>query len=161
MDQISPDLENIILNHHLHSQRSYDVQPDRLAMREQGGQVTHNKEQMLEQRRSHSLIKDIHQLLLSSLMSSADHLKNCSEDVEARNEAFWFRGGIAPDKNMIKKREGTQKMQKKLREKGWKYNTGDGLRRMMTDEELHAPYDRAIQYLGRSCKILYNVLTLD
>ena len=30
------------------------------------------------------------------------------EDVDARVEGFWFRGGIQPDKSMIKKREGLQ-----------------------------------------------------
>ena len=37
------------------------------------------------------------------------------EDYDARNEAFWFRGGIQPDKSMIKKREGTKKMLDKHR----------------------------------------------
>ena len=87
-------------------------------------------------------------------MTNAEHLTNCSEDFNARNEAFWFRGGIAPDKNMIQKREGTQKMHKRLREKGWMYNTGDGLRRMMSDEEVQAPYERAIQYIGSDFMIL-------
>ena len=31
------------------------------------------------------------------------------EDYEARQEAFWFRGGIRPDKLMLKKREGLVK----------------------------------------------------
>jgi hypothetical protein len=38
-----------------------------------------------------------------------------AEDYLPRNEAFWFRGGILPDKAMIKKREGTLKLQKKHR----------------------------------------------
>ena len=39
-------------------------------------------------------------------------------------------------------------MQKKMRDKGWMYNTVDGLRREMTDEEILQPYERALQYLG-------------
>jgi hypothetical protein len=38
-----------------------------------------------------------------------------AEDHMARNEAFWFRGGILPDKAMIKKKEGALKAHKKKR----------------------------------------------
>ena len=65
-----------------------------------------------------------------------------------RNEAFWFRGGIQPDARMVSKREGTQKMQKRLRDRGWKYYTEDGLRRAMTQDQVSEPYERALQYTG-------------
>ena len=45
-------------------------------------------------------------MLSRHLAASNPHLVDSSEDFNARNEAFWFRGGIGPDKSMIKKREG-------------------------------------------------------
>ena len=77
------------------------------------------QEHNLEKQRSHTLIKNIHQELMRHLMPGQDHLESCSEDQNARNEAFWFRGGMDPDNKMIRKREGTQKMQKKMKERGW------------------------------------------
>ena len=84
------------------------------------------------------------------MMTSTDHLQKASEDIESRNESFWFRGGIQPDARMLSKREGTQKMHKKLRERGWRYNTDDNLRRPMSDEEVQEPYERALQYTGQN-----------
>ena len=103
---------------------------------------------ILEKKRGQTLVMNIHQAVMARLMDSALHLNTCSQDTETRNEAFWFRGGIHPDVSMIKKREGTKKMQKSIREKGLKYPSGDGLRRVMTEEELLQPYERAIQYSG-------------
>jgi len=91
---------------------------------------------------------NIHQAIMARLMDSTLHLNTCSQDIESRNEAFWFRGGIHPDVSMVKKREGTKKMQKRIREKGMKHPSGDGLRREMTEEEVMQPYERAIQYSG-------------
>ena len=105
---------------------------------------------ILEAKRSQTLIKNIHQALMTTMMTSRDHLQKASEDMESRNESFWFRGGIQPDKRMLSKRLGTQKMQKKLRDRGWKYNTEDNLRRPMADEEVYEPYERALQYTGQN-----------
>ena len=52
-------------------------------------------------------------MLSRHLAASNPHLVDCSEDFNARNEAFWFRGGIGPDKSMIKKREGRKNFEEK------------------------------------------------
>ena len=119
-------------------------------MREPYGDTWAGRQHVLEARRSQTLIKNIHQALMTSMMTSRDHLQKASEDFESRNESFWFRGGIQPDARMLSKREGTQKMQRRLRDRGWRYNTEDNLRRVMTDEEVKEPYDRQIQYTGQN-----------
>ena len=53
------------------------------------------------------------QVLSRHLAPSNPHLLDSSEDFNARNEAFWFRGGIGPDKSMIKKREGRKKFEER------------------------------------------------
>lgn len=150
LEKIAPNIENIILNHHLHTERSYEVLPDKVPMREPYGETWESRQHVLEAKRSQTLIKNIHQSLMTSMMMSRDHLQKASEDFQSRNESFWWRGGIQPDARMLSKREGTQKMQKKLRDRGWKYNTEDGLRRVMTDEEVREPYDRSMQYKGQN-----------
>ena len=40
-------------------------------------------------------------------------------------------------------------MQKKVRERGWHYaSSEDGLRPVISDEQILEPYDRALQYVG-------------
>ena len=119
-------------------------------MREPWADPYAGRQHVLEAKRSQTLIKNIHQALMTTMMTSTDHLQKASEDMESRNESFWFRGGIQPDARMLSKRQGTQKMQKKLRERGWRYNTEDNLRRPMTDEEVQEPYERALQYTGQN-----------
>ena len=151
LDQIAPNIENIILNHHLHSQREYEVLNDRVPMRETHATHWMGKEHILAARRSRTLVTSIHQAVLAQLLPRADHLMTASEDREARNEAFWFRGGIQPDKVMIQKRKGTQKMEKKARDKGYlnpHRHSVDRRRQVMTDDQIQAPYDRALQYMG-------------
>ena len=139
MDQISPNIEKIILNHHLHSQREYEVETDRVPLRETAKTSSWTAaEHLLEAKRGATLTRNIHQVLMTHLMSEAEHLHNCSEDMSSRNEAFWFRGGMDPDKNMLQKRWGTQKKDKEIRKKGWMYHTVDGLKKVMTDEEVKA-----------------------
>lgn len=123
---------------------------DKVPMREPFGDPYLGRGHVLEAKRSQTLIKNIHQALMTTMMTSRDHLQKASEDMESRNESFWFRGGIQPDKRMLSKRLGTQKMQKKIRDRGWKYYTEDNLRRPMTDEELQEPYERALQYTGQN-----------
>ena len=55
----------------------------------------------------------LHQVLSNHLAPRIPHLMDSSEDFNARNEAFWFRGGIGPDKSMIKKREGRRNFEEK------------------------------------------------
>ena len=133
----------------MHSQREYEVETDKVPLREVGARSWTAAEHLLEAKRSQTLVRNIHQVLMTHLMSEAEHLHNCSEDMSTRNEAFWFRGGMNPDKNMLLKRLGTQKKDKELRERGWMYpQTVDGLKKVMTDEEVRAPYERCLQYLG-------------
>ena len=61
----------------------------------------------------HPLSSPLHQVLSNHLAPSIPHLMDSSEDFNARNEAFWFRGGIGPDKSMIKKREGRRNFEEK------------------------------------------------
>ena len=53
-----------------------------------------------------------------------------------------------PDVSMVKKREVTNKMQKNIHEKGLRDPSEDGLRHVMTEEEVLQPYERALQYSG-------------
>ena len=142
------DIEKVILNHYLHSQREYEIPNDRIPLREPRAIYWDDCKHILEKKRGQTLVLNIHQAIMARLMDSSPHLNTCSQDIESRNEAFWFRGGIHPDVAMVKKREGTKKMQKRIREKGIKYPSEDGLRREMTEEEVLQPYERAIQYSG-------------
>ena len=63
--------------------------------------------------RLHPLSPPHHQVLSNHLAPRIPHLMDSSEDFNARNEAFWFRGGIGPDKSMIKKREGRRNFEEK------------------------------------------------
>ena len=148
LDQVSIDIEKVILNHYLHSQREYEVSNDRIPKQEIGAVHWGSTQHLLEKKRGETLVKNIHQAVMSRLMASNLHLQDCSQDFNSRNEAFWFRGGVQPDVPMLKKRVGTQKFQKRQREKGYKYPSEDGLRRVMTDEEVVEPYERAIQFTG-------------
>ena len=148
LDQVSLDIEKVILNHYLHSQREYEIPNDRIPLREPHATYWEDCKHILEKKRGQTLVMNIHQAIMARLMDSTLHLNTCSQDIESRNEAFWFRGGIHPDVSMVKKREGTKKMQKRIREKGMKHPSGDGLRREMTEEEVMQPYERAIQYSG-------------
>ena len=148
LDQVSLDIEKVILNHYLHSQREYEIPNDRIPLREERATYWEDSKHVLEKKRGQTLVRNIHQAILARLMDSALHLKTCSQDIESRNEAFWFRGGIHPDVAMVKKREGTKKMQNRIRDKGMKYPSEDGLRRAMTDEDVVQPYERALQYSG-------------
>ena len=148
LDQVSLDIEKVILNHYLHSQREYEVPNDRIPLREPRATYWEDCKPMLEKKRGQTLVMNIHQAIMARLMDSTLHLNTCSQDLQSRNEAFWFRGGIHPDVSMVKKREGTKKMQKNIREKGLRYPSEDGLRRVMTEEEVLQPYERAIQYSG-------------
>ena len=139
LDQVSLDIEKVILNHYLHSQREYEIPNDRIPLREPHATYWEDCKHILEKKRGQTLVMNIHQAIMARLMDSTLHLNTCSQDIESRNEAFWFRGGIHPDVSMVKKREGTKKMQKRIREKGMKHPSGDGLRREMTEEEVMQP----------------------
>ncbi|XP_023334071.1 39S ribosomal protein S30, mitochondrial [Eurytemora carolleeae] len=88
---------------------------------------------------SRNLVKKIHEVLYSHLSSSHPHIRDSVEDYDARNEAFWFRGGIQPDKSMLKKREGTKKMLDKHRARV-SYQVKE-----FGDEKVKEPYERALQ----------------
>ena len=64
------------------------------------------------------LVRKIHEVIMNRLDTEVEHLNKCTEDINARNDAFWFRGGVNPDKSMVKKREGRKKLDNEFVEKG-------------------------------------------
>jgi hypothetical protein len=105
----------------------------------------------------------LHQVVCRHLARTTPHLATSSEDFAARNEAFWFRGGIGPDKSMIKKREGFRTFQQTefadlgKRRTAW---TPHGIRQDAVDDDgnlqfpvptktsVMEPFERALQYEG-------------
>jgi len=152
VNEIAPFVEQTILNHSLYSEHSFEVENDFLPMRDSlAVNIPEGNPGALaavERKRNNVLVRAIHQIIMGSLLGKVMHLEKCSEDFCARNEAFWFRGGIGPDKNMVKKRVGNQKNRKDLRDKGHHIRGGDGKISDITDEEIMEPYERALQFKG-------------
>jgi len=153
VDQIAPLVEQIVINDQLYSERGPEVSNDLMPLQDHravywGGGKTYK----LEQFRSEQLITKVHQMVSTLLAGEKDgqHLQAASEDFKARNEAFWFRGGINPDKSMLKKREGTKKSQQRTRDRGYKISGNDGRLSVMSDTEVTAPYERALQFEGKN-----------
>jgi len=164
-EELGPVVERVILDHLLHTQHGFTVPTDRVPLREIGAvHWPEGRQAKLQEKLSKSLIKRIHATVLAKLAKEVDHLRDCSEDISSRNEAFWFRGGIEPDKSMLRKREGTQKMQQQLRDKGLRVGgtSGDDQGRwpVMSDEQVMEPYQRCMQYLGQNLVQLRSHLPL-
>jgi len=153
VDNIAPIVEQIVLNDQLYSEQGREVENDLVpkvdhrAVYWEGGRAY-----KLQQFKSEQLMIKLHQVVSTVLAGEkeGEHLQTVSEDFKSRNEAFWFRGGINPDKSMLKKREGTKKLKEKHREKGYKVTGGDGLHPAMTDSDVTAPYERALQFMGEN-----------
>jgi len=149
VDELAPLIEQTILNHSLYSESAEDVPTDALPMRDMfANHWPEGKAFLLKQVQSKALVRSIHQIVMGSLVGRAEHLEGCSEDFDARNDAFWFRGGVGPDKSMLSKRIGFQKKQKDFREKGFK-ERGEPVR-VMSEEDVMQPYERALQYKGQN-----------
>jgi len=145
VEEIAPLIELTILDQSLHSQKGYEVPNDGLPMRDTYAKFwdTEGQTWPLRVLKSKSLTRSIHQIVMGSLVGKVQHLKECSEDFDSRNEAFWFRGGINPDKKMLGKREGLIKSKKKRGEK-LSVNPYED----MSLEDAKEPYERALQYKG-------------
>jgi len=151
LDEMAPLIEQTLCNHYLYSERQYEVPNDKIPMREKFATAwPEGTKHLLESKKSKDLVKAIHQIIMGCLVGKTKHLNHCSEDHDSRNEAFWFRGGIGPDKKMLSKKLGVQRKQKELREKGYIIKNNDGKIRVMTDEEVMQPYERALQYKGEN-----------
>lgn len=135
---IAPQVEQAIINETVHHQHGFTVQNDLLPKRDAKATLQHSDQNAyLEKIQSDVLVKKIHEIVMANLERS-EHLSNCTEDIAPRNEAFWFRGGIQPDKNMIKKRLGNQKSIDKYIKYGADIEK-------FTDERVNEVYERAIQ----------------
>jgi len=144
VDEIAPLIEQTILNQSLFSEKNYEVANDLLPFREHFSvNWEAGRHYRLKEKKDKSLVKSIHQLVMSSLVGKVDHLGESSEDFDSRNDAFWFRGGIGPDKSMLSKREGVQRKLKASLEKG--YNV-----KLMDDDALMKPYERSLQFKGQN-----------
>jgi len=121
-----------------------DVTNDKIQYREPFATGKHMlRDEYIENRRSRYLIKRIHHIIQSHLALQVNHVRDSVEDIDARVEGFWFRGGIQPDKSMIKKREGRQRaIQEHIRKTEY-YDVCNV--KPMEDEQVYAPYERAIQ----------------
>jgi len=180
VDEVAPLVEQTLLDLVAHTQHGFEVENDKLAFREKGGVHWEGGFAFIREReRQKAVIKALHQVLSRHLAPSNPHLVDSSEDFNARNEAFWFRGGIGPDKSMIKKREGRKKFEEKeFRDKGitGKVWRADGLKECKVDKDgkwkhenavdedgnlqhplpyntelgVMEPYERALQYKGEN-----------
>jgi len=164
VEEVAPLVEQTILDLALHTQMACDVENDKVPFREAGATQWHNRDHLREKDRSSMVIRGVHQVLHRHLSSSCPHLLDSSQDFDARNEAFWFRGGIGPDKSMIKKREGDRKAKKKYQAdrggllRAWhsggiaedRVDSEGQLRYPLVAEERARaePFERALQYRG-------------
>jgi len=146
IDEIAPIIEQTILNQSLYTQKAYEVPNEGLPMRDSfaNNWESEGKTWPLKELRSKALTRSIHQIVMGSLLGRAQHLQECSEDFDSRNDAFWFRGGINPDKSMLSKREGLIKSQMKKGKKLSHRNPYEDL----SLEDAKQPYERALQYKG-------------
>lgn len=145
INEIGPSIERALINEICYNELGATVTNDRVPLRESFAVMwEHGLERELVELQTSSLVRRIHEIILAHLARTEDHLANASEDYAARNEAFWFRGGILPDKAMIKKKEGTLKAQKKRREKRYGNFT------VWDDSEVMKEYARCLQVMHSS-----------
>jgi len=140
LESIGPQVEQAIISQTIHHEHGFNVKNDFLPMRDSratGYYPDLDKSTYLKKSQSDVLVKKIHEIIMSNLEQS-EHLRNCTQDIQPRNEAFWFRGGIQPDKGMIRKRFGNQKAINKLIKQG-------SDREKMTDAQVNEVYERAVQ----------------
>ena len=88
--QVSLDIEKVILNHYLHSQREYEIPNDRIPLREEHATYWEDTKHILEKKRGRTLLMNIHQAMMTSLMAGVDHLQKASEDCESRSGVEYF-----------------------------------------------------------------------
>lgn len=101
-----------------------------------------------EMKRSKFIIKRIHNLIHSHLSLTEPHILNSVENHKPRVEGFWFRGGIRPDKNMLKKRKGLQSYLKRKVSNTMTEKDRTKWEKMLDskdDEFVNQAYERAIQ----------------
>lgn len=139
--EISPLLEQVLCNELSYHELGCTVSNDRAPYSERHviADVL-STPQWKAEKTSVNLIRRIHEVISSHLYLTHQHVRDSAEDYSARNEAFWFRGGIAPDKEMLNKREGTKRLFKKLRER-----KGDLIKDCDEDAIINRPYERALQ----------------
>jgi len=151
LNKVAPLVEQAIVNFCDHTEHSFNVENDLVAKRDfHAVNWDAGKTYVRDHKVAKALVSRIHQVVTNALAEDLPHIRECSEDFKARNEAFWFRGGIGPDKKMILKKEGVQRMQKKLREEGHHIIGGDGHIRVSTEEDIMEPYERALQFKGEN-----------
>ena len=66
LDQVSLEIEKVILNHYLHSQREYEIPNDRIPLRELGATYWEDRKHILEKKRGETLVMNIHQASTST-----------------------------------------------------------------------------------------------
>jgi len=149
LKDVAPLVEQVILNETSYHEHKCHVLNDHIPKRDVNANWCYHPEleyhaRFHEQKKKDALVKRIHEVVMNYLDGQVEHLNECTEDIEARNEAFWFRGGINPDKSMIKKREGTKKKRDELADKGV-----PNIQRL-DDSFVNAPYERALQFKGKN-----------
>jgi len=113
ISQIGKDIELAVRNLD-HLEYYKDVTNDKILYSEMNatGKGSYSEVEK-EIMRSDYIIKRVHDLIQTNLCHTEPHILNSVEMAMPRVEGFWFRGGIKPDKSMIKKRQGLQDMMKK------------------------------------------------
>jgi len=139
LKEVGPLIEKVLVNENEFRELAFQVDNDRMKYSE--GYSTGNFEpRRVDQYKSENVIAKIHEVLQAHLALTQPHLRNSAEDYGARNEGFWFRGGIKPDKIMLTKRQANKKYQEKKLKLG---RIGED--QVATEEEINAAYERAIQ----------------
>jgi len=144
INEIGQLIEQVILNETCYRQPSHMVSNDRLEYSElssHGPGMLHPYN--LEKVTSENIIKSIHEVIQSHLSQSESHIKESGEGYDARNESFWFRGGVQPDQMMRRKRKGLVDKMADQKAKGFQYVE-------FPDDYIESSYERCLQIKHRS-----------
>jgi len=155
ISEIGGLIEQVILNEACYRQPSHLVSNDKLPLREKNVTGPGMRSPIFEENdSSRAVIKRIHEIIQSHLALSHQHLKDSVEDYDARNESFWFRGGVQPDQSMRRKRKGIMDKMKEKKLKGERIVE-------FAEGYLESPYERSLQIKHSSVVQVRHELPLD
>ena len=141
-EKIEPYILDFILDFEAGIENSLEVQNDKILYREVGARPKSIAKE--KEIRTNAFVWGIHKVIASHLARmNIGHLSlnDSTVDYLPRNEAFWFRGPMDANKNLVMKREGRERYNN--REKGLPIHQLD-------QEKIHQPHDRAIQFIGNA-----------
>jgi len=86
-------------------EEGYSVENDRVLYHEHSAVRTDLLDHSLSHLKNRSAVKGIHRVINGKVSSLEEHARTAANDNEPRNEAFWFRGPMDPERSKLKGRQ--------------------------------------------------------